>query len=75
MNKAPTRYDVGRFVDYTSNDGRVERGVISSIHLDSYIRKTHVYVKFKGPLGELCRIEQLLWVKEGPHKTITEPNK
>lgn len=48
--------DIGRWVTYVHQHGLQERG-----RLTSFRATGHVFVRFKGPQGELCRPGKLIW--------------
>lgn len=62
QGKKITEDDIGRRVTYIPNHakddpGQWERGVLSSFN-DS---NGGVWVRFKGPTGERCNTENLIW--------------
>ena len=59
---APTEADIGRKVVYRSlPDAEPEEGIISSLGPDR-VAGTAVFVRFRGPTGELTRCCSLEWI-------------
>ena len=58
----PVQADVGRLVCY--NNGReVQEGRLTSLPPEgSKYRDTHVFVRFRGPQGELTPNKDLVWL-------------
>lgn len=55
----PTEHDIGRLVLYRPFGGQTEEGRISSLAPEH--RPPCVFVKFRGPTGELTRCDRLSW--------------